>query len=43
MHQGKDRAKLQGATQCLETIKANSLAHKAGLRRGDFVIAVRAL
>jgi len=42
VHEGKDQAKISKliATQCLETIKPKSLAEKAGLRRGDFVIAV---
>jgi len=40
--EGKERAKVSKlvATQCLEAIRPNSLAQKAGLRRGDYVLAV---
>jgi len=40
--EGKDRANVSKlvATQRLEAIRPNSLAQKAGLRRGDYVLAV---
>ena len=42
MFEGKERAKMTKlvATQRLEAIRPNSLAQKAGLQRGDYVLAV---
>ena len=44
MLEGKEQATASKlvATQRLEAIRPSSLAQKAGLRRGDYVLAVRA-